>query len=181
VTRRLGAAVAATLLLLAVGCGGDDGDDNPDDAAAEAPDTPDTDAPPTDEVPDDGSDGEDVVDACALLEEIEVEPYVGPTGPGSGGDGQCAWENPESFESVTVTIYQPGTAVDGLPEPSPYGEAELIEGVGDDARYSASNGIVEFQVGDRLCELQLATPVTLEDDAQREGAIDLAELVVERL
>ena len=176
--RRLAAAVAAGLLLVAVGCGGDDGDDDPQDAAPEAPDA---EALPGDEAPDDASSEDDSVDACALLEEIEIEPYVGPTGPGSGGDGTCSWENPESFESVTVNIGQPGTAVDGLPDPSPWPDAEPIEGVGDDARYSPSNGVVEFAVGDRACDLQLATPVTLEDDAQREGAIDLAELVVERL
>ena len=176
--RRLGAALAAGLLLVAVGCGGDDGDDDADaaaealdDATADAPSAPDTEAPS----------GEDAVDACALLEESEVEPYVGTTGPGEGGDGTCAWENPESFESVTVTIGSPGTAVGELPEPSPSGDTEPVDGVGDEARYAPATGTVEFVVDDRASELQLATPVTLDDAAQQEGAIALTELVVGRL
>jgi hypothetical protein len=171
VRRRLGAALAAGLLLVAVGCGGDDGDDSPDDAAVELPDV---DAAPADEEADD-------FDACALLEESEVEPYVGATGPGEGRGGTCSWENPENFESVTITLGSEGTAVDALPEPSPYGDVEVLDGVADDARYAASLGIVEFRVGDRAHELQLAAPVTLDDAAQREGAIALTELVVGRL
>ncbi len=177
VMRRLGPAVAAAVLLLAAGCGGDDGDDAADDArdAAEeaAPGTDDTAA-------EDGADGGDALDACALLEEAEIAPYVPATGPGSGGDGACSWENPDTFESVSLRVGDPGTAVDDLPEPSPYDDAEPIDGVGADARYSASNGLIEFVAGDRACELQVAS-VTLDEAAQKAAAIELAPLALERI
>jgi hypothetical protein len=175
--RRLGPAIAAAVLLLAVGCGGDDGDDAADeaqDAAEEA--VPGADDP----VVDDGADEGDAVDACGLLEEAEIAPYVPATGPGSGGDGVCSWENPDTFESVTITVGEPGTAVDDLPEPSPYPDAEPIDGVGADARYSASNGLVEFVADGRTCDLQVAS-VTLDEAAQRAAAIELANLALGRI
>jgi hypothetical protein len=177
-SRRLGPAIAAAVLLLAVGCGGgDDGDGAADDARDAAEEVvPDTGAAAVD----DGADAGDAVDACTLLEEAEVAPHVLATGPGSGSDGVCTWENPDTFESVTLTVGEPGTAVDDLPEPSPYPDAEPVDGVGADARYSASNGIVEFVAGDRACELQLAS-VTLDDAAQRAGAIELADLALGRI
>lgn len=176
--RRLGPAMAAAVLLLAVGCGGDDGEDAAADDARDAAEevVPDTGAPAVD----DGADAADAVDACTLLEEAEVAPHVPATGPGSGRDGVCTWENPDTFESVTLTVGEPGTAVDDLPEPSPYPDAEPVDRVGADARYSASNGIIEFVAGDRACELQVAS-VTLDEAAQREAAVELADLALERI
>lgn len=173
-TRRLVPAVAIAVLLVVAGCGGDDGDDAARDQAEQA--APGTNGPAAD----DGGGQADAVDACGLLEEQEVAPHVPATGPGSGTGGVCTWENPDTFESVTLTVGEPGTAVDDLPEPSPYPDAQPVDGVGADARYSASNGIVEFVAGDRACELQLAS-VSLDDAAQQAGAVELAALALERM
>jgi hypothetical protein len=175
VTRRLllGFACLVVLGLGLVACGGDDDGDaatttttNSAPGAVARPGTSAVDA--------------EAVDACSLLEASAIEPYVGATGPGMGSGGTCEWRNAESFESVTVTVGEPGTAVDGLPEESPYPDVEPVDGVGEDARYSPANGIVEFVAGDRACELQLAS-VSLDAGKQRTGAVELAGLARGRI
>ncbi|MDG4781046.1 hypothetical protein O7614_15470 [Micromonospora sp. WMMD961] len=122
------------------------------------------------------------VDACALLSVDEVTQVIGATGDtgpraGNSGDGgsSCAWENPDTYHSITVSIGSPGTAVGGnLPTESPYGTTEP----GPDGIRFASGGIAEFALRDRSCEIQVVTKVT--DDTDRSTAVRLVGLVRDR-
>lgn len=65
----------------------------------------------------DGGQAEDsAVDACELVSDDEVGALIGVTvdgvPSGVGGRSACMWENPDTYESVTVDIGAPGTASD---------------------------------------------------------------------
>ncbi|MGB2569270.1 hypothetical protein ACPFP2_12575 [Micromonospora citrea] len=122
------------------------------------------------------------VDACALLSIDEVTQVIGATGdtgprvgnPGDGGSS-CAWENPDTYHSITLDIGSPGTAVGGnLPAESAYGQTEP----GPDGIRFASGGIAEFAVRDRACEIQVVTEVT--DNTDQSTAVRLIGLVRDR-
>ena len=122
-------------------------------------------------------DSADAVDACALLSKEEVGTLIGTTVEGVpngiGARTGCVWENPDSYESVTVDIGAPGTASDntlpplgepGLPDmgstPGPDGTRILV-------------GAVEFAAGNRSNSVQVATPVTMTSDQSIAAAMDL--------
>ncbi|MET7375804.1 DUF3558 family protein [Micromonospora arida] len=122
------------------------------------------------------------VDACALLSIDEVTQVIGATGDsgpqaGSTNDGgsSCAWENPDTYHSITIKIGSPGTAVGGnLPIESAYGQTEP----GSDGIRFASGGVAEFSLRDRACEIQVVTRVT--DNTDRSTAVRLVGLVRDR-
>jgi hypothetical protein len=175
VTRRVVLCLAC-LVVLGLGlvaCGGDDDKDAASTTTTRSPDAAATQpGSPTSEA--------DTIDACRLLETSEIEPYIGAVGEGTGSGGSCEWRNNESFESVSITMNPPGTVVDGLPDQSAYPDVEPVDGVGDDARYSPANGIVEFAVGDRTGQLQLAS-VSMDAGKLRTGAVELTKLAVDRI
>ncbi|WFE25927.1 hypothetical protein O7623_21520 [Solwaraspora sp. WMMD791] len=155
-------AIAAVLLIPATAaCGGTD------------PATPPADGQP----PAAGAEPDDVppIDACTLLATDEITPLIGDHDGGvpSGGPAgsACTWENPDTYHSVTVSIGDWGTAVDGqLPE-SPYGETEP----GPDGIRFAAGGIAEFAVADRASEIQITAR-----DLDRDTVVDLIGLIRSR-
>jgi hypothetical protein len=127
--------------------------------------------------------GAKAIDACALLTVDEIGQVIGAKGsntPRSGstrsGDNSCAWENPDTYHSITVSLGSPGTAVGGeLSDESDYGQTEA----GPDGIRFASGGIAEFTVDDRACEIQVVTAGTR--DADRSTAVRLIGLVRDRV
>ncbi|MEH0930409.1 DUF3558 family protein [Micromonospora sp. CPCC 205558] len=111
------------------------------------------------------------VDACALLSLNEVRQVIGAigdSGPQAGGSGDggssCAWENPDTYHSITIEIGSAGTAVGGnLPAESAYGPTEP----GSDGIRFASGGVAEFALRDRACQIQVVTKVTDRSTAAR--------------
>lgn len=93
------------------------------------------------------------VNACTLLSEAEVAAIVPGAGlqEGETGGKQCTWENTDNYNSVTVTIGEPGTARGGLPE-SPYSDSTPGP---DGIRFGMGNTIGEFAVAERACEVQI--------------------------
>lgn len=129
-----------------------------------------------------GPSTDNAVDACALLTEDDVEPYVGDGVEGRsnsvGGDGgSCTWENPDDYHSVTLEIGLSGTAAGGeLPEwDDTIGPEQPLPG---DMR-AWGGGQVEFVVDTRDCFLQVAT--TSGGDADQQAAVELIEKVRDQL
>ena len=88
------------------------------------------------------------IDACKLLSGDDIAKLLGSPIEGKplGADPEmpaCTWENRDTYESVTVEIGNPGTAVNGtLPPPEP-GFPEVGTPGPDGMRFLAS-GMVEF-------------------------------------
>ena len=78
----------------------------------------------------------------------------------------CTWENRDTYESVTVEIGNPGTAVNGtLPPPEP-GFPEVGTPGPDGMRFLAS-GMVEFPAGGRSNTVQVAVLALLGQDGRQ--------------
>ncbi|KXK61389.1 hypothetical protein AWW66_13830 [Micromonospora rosaria] len=128
-----------------------------------------------------GEDADDAVDrlttGTTLLTAAEVTEVIGEHGGPRPGTGNCGWENPETYHSITLSIGRAGTAVDGnLPTPDPIlGTPEP----GPDGIRFVRTGAAEFAVGDRYCELTVVTSVT--DDRDRPTLVRLVGLVRTRL
>ncbi len=87
----------------------------------------------------------------------------------------CTWENRDTYESVTVEIGNPGTAVNGtLPPPEP-GMPEVGTPGPDGMRFVAS-GMVEFPAGGRSNTVQVAVLKLLGPDADN-AAVELARKI----
>lgn len=114
----------------------------------------------------------DAVDACALLSAADdVAPLIGVTVEGvprgQGATTACLWENPETYESVSVDIGAPGTAVNNtLPEievptvPGPDGTRNLA-------------GAIEFAADERYNSVQVASPVNMTNEESTAAALAL--------
>ena len=154
--------VLAAALALA-GCG----DDKP---AASASDTQSA-GPPAPGTP---------VDACRLVSADDITGLLGKPvdGRSIGGSPQapaCTWENRDTYESVTVEIGNPGTAVNGtLPPPEP-GFPEVGTPGPDGMRFLAS-GMVEFPAAGRANTVQVAVLALMGQDAD-DAAVDLARKI----
>lgn len=120
------------------------------------------------------------IDACALVSPADIEKLLGePVEGKSIGAGPetpaCTWENRETYESVTVEIGNPGTAVNGtLPPPEP-GFPEVGTPGPDGMRFLAS-GMVEFPAGGRSNTVQVAVLALLGADADN-AAVNLARKI----
>ena len=119
------------------------------------------------------------LDACKLVsaddiakllgKPVEGRPIGGPDTPA------CTWENRDTYESVTVEIGNPGTAVNGtLPPPEP-GFPEVGTPGPDGMRFLAT-GMVEFPAAGRSNTVQVAVLALLGPDADN-AAVDLARKI----
>jgi hypothetical protein len=123
------------------------------------------------------------VDACMLVSRdriatllgtgVDGQPQGDPTSPG------CIWENPQTFESVSVTIGKEGTAVnDTLPPPDPASPDATTPG--PDGMRFLGNGSVEFAAGGRSNTVQVAV-LNMKGDQSNDAAVDLARKISSQL
>jgi hypothetical protein len=121
------------------------------------------------------------IDACSMVPQQDVSSILGVSvsgKPGASRDprrGGCTWENTSTYESITLEIGLPGTALhDTLPPP----EAGFPNaGKADpDGMRLLGGGMVEFAAGNRDNTLQVAV-LKLSADQANTAAIDLARKV----
>jgi hypothetical protein len=133
-----------------------------------------------------GGDNDNVppIDACSLLSAEDVSTLLGislegkstTTDPRLAG---CIWENPESYESVSVEIGNSGTAVNGtLPPPEP-GFPE-VGTPGPDGMRFLGNGVVEFVAGGRSNTVQVAV-LSMAGEEANAAAVDLARKITPQI
>jgi hypothetical protein len=91
----------------------------------------------------------------------------------------CIWENIDTFESVSVEIGGPNTAIDGtLPPPdTAFGEPARP---GPDGMRFVGNGVVEFPADERSNTVQVAVNTLRGEDADN-AAVDLARQIGSQL
>jgi hypothetical protein len=124
------------------------------------------------------------IDACTLVSAGDITKLLGKPieGRSIGGRPQtpaCTWENRDTYESVTVEIGNPGTAVNGtLPPPEP-GFPEVGTPGPDGMRFLAS-GMVEFPAAGRSNTVQVAVLALIGADADN-AAVDLARKIGPRV
>jgi Protein of unknown function (DUF3558) len=120
------------------------------------------------------------IDACKLISAADIAKLLGKPIDGksiaAGPDTPaCTWENRDTYESVTLEIGNPGTAVNGtLPPPEP-GFPEVGTPGPDGMRFLAS-GMVEFPAGGRSNTVQVAVLALMGQDADN-AAVDLARKI----
>ena len=120
------------------------------------------------------------IDACKLASADDIAKLLGKPVEGRpiGATPQapaCTWENRDTYESVTVEIGNPGTAINGtLPPPQP-GFPEVGTPGPDGMRFLAS-GMVEFPAAGRANTVQVAVLSLMGQDADN-AAVDLARKI----
>jgi hypothetical protein len=120
------------------------------------------------------------IDACKLISPEDISKLLGkPIEGRSIGGGPdtpaCTWENRDTYESVTVEIGNPGTAINGtLPPPEP-GFPEVGTPGPNGMRFLAS-GMVEFPAAGRSNTVQVAVLALMGQDADN-AAVDLANKI----
>lgn len=119
------------------------------------------------------------IDACKLVSADDIAKLLGNPVEGRSIGGPdtpaCTWENRDTYESVTVEIGNPGTAVNGtLPPPEP-GFPEVGTPGPDGMRFLAT-GMVEFPAGGRSNTVQVAVLDLMGPDADN-AAVDLARKI----
>jgi hypothetical protein len=120
------------------------------------------------------------IDACKLVSPEDISKLLGKPieGKSIGGGPDtpaCTWENPDTYESITVEIGNPGTAINGtLPPPEP-GFPEVGTPGPNGMRFLAS-GMVEFPAGGRSNSVQVAVLALMGQDADN-AAVDLANKI----
>ena len=116
------------------------------------------------------------IDACSMLSPQDISKLLGVTveGKSTGKDpqmGDCSWENPSNFESISLQISNPGTAPNNtLPKPEPASKP------GPDGMRLMGGGTVEFAAGNRVNTIQVAV-LKLSSDQANSAAIDLARKI----
>ncbi len=120
------------------------------------------------------------IDACKLISPDDITRLLGtpiegkPTGTFVEAPG-CLWENPANYESVSVGIGNPDTAINGtLPPPEP-GFPE-VGTPGPDGMRFLGGGSVEFAAGGRSNTVQVAVLSMLGPEADN-AAVDLARKI----
>ena len=124
------------------------------------------------------------IDACTLIDADQVATLLGapvegrPTGTDPDMPG-CIWENPQTYESVSVEIGKSDTAIDGtLPPPEPGFPDPTTPGP-DGMRFLGS-GSVEFAAAKRSNTVQVAVLSMLAEEADH-AAVDLARQISSQL
>ena len=159
--RRLGGAAAVTLAagLLAVAC---------------ATTTP---SPPPSATP---SAGPSAGGPCALVPDIASAvgrpPIASPNTYAVGGTERCMWvvaRDPSRYVGLSV-----GPAANHAATIDAFGEGEVVDGMGDDARWWPAGRTLSVAVGDRSLQVDLR----LDDaEATRELAVAVAQQALETL
>ncbi len=147
--RSRGSCFCSLALLLAVaGCGSEGGDGASGTGSLNAP-APAPDGPVA-----------TAIDACSLLSAQDVSALLGITveGKPTSRDPEapgCLWENPDNYESISLEIGEPGSAVDNTLRPPEPGFPE-VGTPGPDGMRFLGNGQVEFPAGFRDNAVQVA-------------------------
>ncbi|PRC48113.1 hypothetical protein C6A85_81495, partial [Mycobacterium sp. ITM-2017-0098] len=124
------------------------------------------------------------IDACTLVSADQITALMGtptvgePTGDNPEMPG-CIWENPETFESVSVEIGNPGTAANGTLPPTEPGMSDPTTPGPDGMRFLGS-GVVEFPAAKRASTVQVAVNTLRGEDAD-DAAVDLARQISAQL
>jgi hypothetical protein len=170
IDRGVGAAVMALSICAAgAACGGGDAKDSPSSSA------------PSSKAAKPGTDG---FDPCALISADKITTLFGTptdgtvTGKHSESPG-CIWENPATFESVSIDIGKAGTARGGTLGPPDPGFPDSTTPGPDGMRFVGS-GVVEFAAGDRANTVQVAVNSLRGKDAD-DAAVELAHQVSSQL
>jgi hypothetical protein len=158
-----------TAACMAVGCGGDSG-------AGSAPAT----SPPGGPAAVDSAETVVAIDACALLSAKDISALLGATveGKSTSDDPElagCNWENPETYESISVEIGNAKTAVNGTLPPQEPGFPEVGTPGPDGMRFLGS-GMVEFAAGGRSNTVQVAM-LSMAGDEANAAAVELARKI----
>lgn len=120
------------------------------------------------------------IDACALISAEDISRLLGvaveatPTSTDPAAPG-CMWENPANYESVSLDIGGPNTAVNGTLAPPEPG-FPLVGTPGPDGMRFMGGGSVEFPAGGRANRVQVAVLSLLGEQAN-DAAVDLARKV----
>jgi hypothetical protein len=124
------------------------------------------------------------IDACTLISADDITKLLGKPVEGKplGADPEmpaCTWENRDTYESVTVEVGNPGTAINGTLGPPEPGFPQVGTPGPDGMRFLAS-GMVEFPAGGRSNTVQVAVLALMGQDADN-AAVDLAHKIGARL
>jgi hypothetical protein len=117
------------------------------------------------------------IDACKLISPDDIAKLLGSPTPGRplGNAVACTWENKDTYESVTLEIGNPGTAVNNTLPPAEPGMPD-VGTPGPDGMRMLASGMVEFPAGGRSNTVQVAVLKLLGQDADN-AAVDLARKV----
>lgn len=124
--------------------------------------------------------GATTINACSLLSAEDISALLGVPieGTSTGTDPElpgCLWENPANYESVSLEIGNPDTALNGtLPPPEP-GFPE-VGTPGPDGMRFLGDGAVEFAAGGRSNVVQVAVLSMLGEEAN-DAAVELARKI----
>ncbi|WP_163676829.1 hypothetical protein [Mycobacterium seoulense] len=120
------------------------------------------------------------IDACSMISPQDVSSLLGVSvaGVSTGKEpdmGDCTWTNTSTEESVSLTISNPGTALNNrLPPPAPGFPDPTVPGP-DGMRYLGGGG-VEFAAGDRTNTVQVAV-LRLSAGEANAAAVNLARKI----
>ncbi len=117
------------------------------------------------------------IDACSMIAPQEISSLLAApaTGVSTGKDptqADCTWTNSATEESISLTISNPGTALDNKLPPAEPGFPDPTTPGPDGMRYLGGGG-VEFAAGDRVNTVQVAVLRMSPDDANA-AAVKLA-------
>jgi hypothetical protein len=121
------------------------------------------------------------IDACSMVSPQDVAKILGVTvaGRSTGKNpqmGDCSWENPATYESISLQISNPGTAINNTLPPPPAGMPDASK-PGPDGMRLMGGGMVEFVAGKRVNTIQVAV-LKLSADQANSAAIDLARKII---
>ncbi|WP_156024419.1 hypothetical protein [Smaragdicoccus niigatensis] len=97
---------------------------------------------------------------CSLLTADEISPLIDSTAAGTpSGDSQhgaaCEWRNSDTYESVSLNIGSPDTAINDVVPDDPSGAYTFEDG--PDGIKFTNAGTAMFVLDKRLCEIQVTT------------------------
>ncbi|MBI3214653.1 MAG: hypothetical protein HYZ38_12570 [Mycobacterium sp.] len=161
------AALVGTSLVTLTGCVSD-GASNDAQSSSTLPAVADDAAPAT------------VIDACAMLSPQDVSTLLGTPVEGRSTSttpdmGACTWENPSTYESVSMEIKNSGTAPGNQLPPIDPSLFDPTKPAPDGMRF-LSTGFVEFAAGNRANTVQVAV-LRLSIDESDRNAVDLARKI----
>jgi hypothetical protein len=120
------------------------------------------------------------IDVCSLLSADDVAPLLQtPVAGHPFGTVSCTWKNPSTYESVSVEIGYPGTAVNNTLPPVEPGFPEAGTPGPDGMRFLAT-GVVEFPAAGRSNTVQVAVPRMAGDEANS-AALALARKIAPQI